>query len=86
METIRIMSRKGDEELKYNPDNADEVKKVKTRIKELLKKGWYFYGMKAGDKKMKLLTKEDDIEGEEFNRYIMAAGTKKVVSPPPTGG
>jgi hypothetical protein len=86
MEEVRLMSRMGDETFKYDPKDPDSVKDIKKQIKTWLDKGYYFFGAKAGEKKMKRLTKFDDIDGEEFDRFILSAGTKKVLSPPPMGG
>ena len=86
MEEVSLMSRKGDETFKYDPKDPQSVKDIKAKIKLWLDKGWYFYAAKAGEKKMKRLTKVDDIDGEEFDRFIMSAGMKRVISPPPMSG
>lgn len=40
----------GHKDMKYNPKDKAEVKKMKQYIKQKLKEGWVLYGMKAGEK------------------------------------
>ena len=85
-ELVRLMTKNGDDTWEFNPKDSKSVADIKKKIKEYLDKGYYFYGAVKGETKMELLTKATDIEGKEFDRYILAAGAKRVLSPPPTGG
>ena len=86
METIMVMSQRGHDEWKYNPDNKDEVKDIKKKVREYIKKGYMLYAYKASTKNYKLFDSEKQLDGEDFDRYILAAGEKKIMAAPVGAG
>ena len=57
----------GHKDRKYNPNNKDEVRKIKAFIMKKVKEGWHLYGMKAGEK-LQYQIKPDDIDDPKLDR------------------
>lgn len=79
----------GHKDMKYDPTNKQEVKKMKQYIKQKLKEGWVLYGMKAGEKTMEKLANARDIDKVNLDRFILSGKDKiekKLLAQPVTGG
>lgn len=80
------MSKNGHDELKFNPDDKEEVKEIKKKVREYIKKGYMLYAYKAKTKNYKLFDDEKQLDDEDFDRYLLAAGEKKIMSAPVMAG
>jgi len=89
--TLQIMGAKqGHKDRKYNPNNKEEVRKIKDYIKAKIKAGWKLYGMKAGEKEMVEISEfPNKIDDAKLNRFILAGHDqvlKKAMFAPNAGG
>ena len=72
----------------FNPNDKDEVRKMKQFIMKKMKEGWHLYGMKAGDKDMDDI-KIKDLDDPKLDRFILAGKedvTRKLLAQPNVGG
>jgi hypothetical protein len=79
----------GHKDMRYDPKNKAEVKKIKEYIKKKLAEGWVLYGMKAGDSMMEKLANARDIDKIDLDRFILSGKDKiekKLLAQPNTGG
>lgn len=74
----------------YNPNNKNEVRKIKAFLKKKIAEGWKLYGMKAGEKQMEEITEfPNKIDDKKLDRFVLAGHekvSKKLVAQPITGG
>jgi len=73
----------------YNPNNQDEVRKIKLFLKKKISEGWVLYGMKAGEKKLTKIADMKQIDDDELDRFILAGHDKvekKMLAHPIAGG
>lgn len=88
---LEVMSvQHGHKDMRYNPNNKEEVKKIRDFILKKIKDGWKLYGMKAGEKTMTDMTKfPNKIEDKDLDRFILAGKeqvVKKMLAMPNAGG
>ena len=76
------MSMNGHDELRYDPDDPKQVKDIKNKIKKYLDEGYYLYGMKAGSNVYESFLDPEDVDSDDFDRFIVAAGQKKLLTAP----
>jgi len=79
----------GHKDRKYNPNNPEEVRKIKDFIKKKLDEGWILYGMKSGEKEMKKIADVKSLDDDKLDRFILAGHNKvekKLLAQPITGG
>ena len=87
--TLQIMGPQGHKERKYDPNNKEEVRKIKAFIKKKIDEGWTLYGMKAGEKIMDKINDFNGIDDDKLDRFILAGHekvTKKMLATPNAGG
>ena len=48
MEVLRLACKSGDETFEFDPDNPDDVTRIKAKITEYHDMGYYFYGCMKG--------------------------------------
>jgi len=77
---------KGHEELKYDPSDPADVRRIMDFITEKLENGFYLYGYtKNGE--YKAIKKISDIDKAELREFVLTKKMKKkLVSLPATGG
>ena len=79
----------GHKDMKYNPTDPKDVRRIKEYIKEKLSEGWILYGMKSGQKEMEKLADARKIDDKNLDRFILASPAeyeKKLLAQPVTGG
>src|SRR3972149_4321858 len=87
LEILQVMDvKKGHEELKYDPSDPADVRRIIDFIREKQDKGFYLYGyMKDGN--YKAIKKIKDIDNAELREFILTKEMKKkIISLPVTGG
>ena len=87
LEILQVMDvKKGHEELKYDPSDPADVRRIIDFIREKQDKGFYLYGyMKDGN--YKAIKKIKDIDNTELREFILTKEMKKkIISLPVTGG
>lgn len=82
---MEFQDKTGHEQVEYDTSNPDEMKKVKKRVTEMLKKGYFLFGAKKGDKEFKMLTSADSLDDDKLDRFMMSQ-EKGIVTPPPQSG
>jgi hypothetical protein len=78
----------GHKDLKYNPNDEDEVRKMREYIRKKIDQGWKLYGMKAGDKDMHIIDVKK-LDDPKLDRFILAGHekvSKKLLASPNAGG
>ena len=84
---LQVMDlKKGHDEIKYDPSDPQDVRRIMDFISEKLQNGFYLYGYtKEGE--YKAIKKVNDIDKSELREFILAKNMKKkLVTLPTTGG
>lgn len=78
--------KKGHEDMKYDPSDPADVRRIMDFIEEKLKNGFYLYGW-TKDGEYKSIKKISDIDKGELREFILTKKMKKrVVTLPTVGG
>jgi len=87
MEILQVMDlKKGHEEMKYDPSDPVDVRRIMDFITEKLDNGFYLYGY-TKDGEYKAIKKIKDIDKSDLREFILSKKMKKkVVTLPITGG
>jgi len=86
-ELIYVMDiRKGHEEIKYDPNDSEDLKRVKNLIKEKLKNGFYLYGANKGGE-YEAIHDISKITDSDLTRFCLSKEMKKrLISVPAASG
>jgi len=79
----------GHKDMKYDPTDTNDVKRIKDYIEKKIKEGWVLYGMKAGEKTMEKLANARDVDKFDLDRFILSGRDRveqKLLAQPVTGG
>ncbi len=86
---IQVMSfQHGHQDKFFNPNNDDEVRKMRAFIRKKIDEGWKLYGMKAGEKDMDIIDVKK-LDDPKLDRFILAGHeqvSKKMLAAPNAGG
>jgi len=86
-QVLQIMTYQGHEEIKFDPNDPEDVKKTKDMIKEKMKQGYMLAVGKAGsDEPLEMVKDANKLDDPEFDRFFLMPDTKKVLTAPVTGG
>lgn len=78
--------KKGHEDMKYDPSDPADVRRIMDFIEEKLKNGFYLYGW-TKDGEYKSIKKISDIDKGELREFILTKKMKKrVITLPTIGG
>lgn len=87
METLQVMdTKKGHKDLKYDPNDKKEVRKILKFIRQKEKEGFYLYGWtKSGE--YVTIQNIKDASNDEIKEFILTREMKKrIITIPETGG
>lgn len=86
-EIIYLMDIKsGHEEIRYDPNDSTDLKRIKKLIKEKLSQGFYLYGAKKGGE-YEAIHDVSKITDENLTRFCLSKEMKKrLISVPTAGG
>ena len=90
--TLQVMAAgHGHQDRKYNPNDPEEVRKIKAFVKKKIDEGWILYGMKSGEKMMTKIADNElkKLDDDKLDRFILAGHhkvEKKLLAQPITGG
>ncbi|MGI0023234.1 MAG: hypothetical protein ACRD9Q_10285 [Nitrososphaeraceae archaeon] len=86
-QVLQVMDlKKGHEELKYDPSDPADVRRIMDFITEKLNNGFYLYGY-TKDGEYKAIKKINDIDKSELREFVLTKSMKKkLVTLPTTGG
>ncbi len=86
-QVLQVMDlKKGHEEMKYDPSDPADVRRIMHFITEKLDNGFYLYGY-TKDGEYKAIKKIKDIDKSDLREFILSKKMKKkVVTLPITGG
>jgi len=84
---LQIMDlKKGHDEMKYDPSDPQDVRRIIDFITKKLDEGFYLYGY-TKDGEYKAIKKIKDIDKSELKEFVLSKKMKKkLVSLPTTGG
>ncbi len=86
---IQIMSlTSGHDEWNFDPENKDDVKSIKKKMRKLFDDGFYAYAFDKETRTYRTLqpSKLKSISDEALTEFIMVKDKKKIVQMPVTGG
>ena len=84
---LQIMDlKKGHDEMKYDPSDPQDVRRIMDFITKKLDEGFYLYGY-TKDGEYKAIKKIKDIDKSELKEFVLSKKMKKkLVTLPTTGG
>lgn len=87
LEKIDVMDLKKGHETKYfDPENKSDVNKMMKFIKDKINDGYYFYAAKKSGEYY-VINKPNEIKEKDLERFLLAKrSTKRLITPPVTGG
>ena len=78
--------RAGHKEMKFDPTDKKDVRRILKFIREKEKEGYYLYGAKVGGEYVAIHNLKD-VKDEEITRFVLTKKMKKkMIAMPPTGG
>lgn len=84
---LQVMDlKKGHDEMKYDPSDPQDVRRIMDFIYQKLQEGFYLYGY-TKDGEYKAIKKVSDIDKSELREFVLTKNMKKkLVTLPATGG
>lgn len=86
-QVLQVMDvKEGHKDMRYDPDDPEQVQKMVNFIREKQDQGFYLYSVDA-DGNYHVIRKIKDIDNSKLKEFILTREmTKKMVSTPITGG
>jgi len=84
---FEIMTAQGHDTIKYDPDDPEDVNRVKQEIKGYLEKGYKLaLGKEGQHDNLEFIKNVDDLDKNDYDRVFLLSGHRKLLTQPNAGG